>query len=534
MSSSQDPAASQPSTEFVHPSQGSQASQTTTTNPRRVPAPANPINPLKRQLSENMEALIAQAKASKTSAGSTAAQAAQSETIYDKLERELTCSICCELFKDPITLLDCLHNFCGSCIVPWGRRNSTCPSCRGDIRECRDAFALKPLIEMLVKEKPELGISQNELDGVRTIYEPGQQVSFGEHGSDSDEDSEDQEDDEDEDQDDDEEAVEARNAQSWEPCPCCTQGENANPLYTCSDPILTDDRSYDWQVEFKSHKKCASCAATVPYDLQNDALKPSYCACCGVTYCGGIVGTCPSDPNSEFLHSMRVASLYGQTPHYANWFNNNSYEQDALKRWVESDTNNHTWQSLGVEMREWLFQKHPTGIPGTSVVPVVPDSYVCKNCLPGMFDRNLTDFLISERERLGWTDARSRCWYGKECRTQRHNPDHCARLSHVWNQVPVEERREVRPARPAHATYTGSVRNSASTPQPVGAQPAGNARTETPLPTVQPSLLRFPSNDFPPSSPSAPSLRDIFSVPFPSNNVFSEGNDDPADAGPSN
>ena len=33
--------------------------------------------------------------------------------------------------------------------------------------------------------------------------------------------------------------------------------------------------------------------------------------------------------------------------------------------------------------------------------------------------------------------ARSRpsCWYGKNCRTQNHNPDHCVRYNHICEQV---------------------------------------------------------------------------------------------------
>ncbi|KAK6334726.1 hypothetical protein TWF718_010174 [Orbilia javanica] len=549
-SASQNPTAdSQPSSEFVHPSQASQASQNTTsgnistTNPRRTAAPIHPINPLKRQLSENMEALIAQAKASKTSAGSTAAQAAQSETIYDKLERELTCSICCELFKDPITLLNCLHNFCGSCIVPWGRQHASCPSCRAKIIGCRDAFALKPLVDMLVKEKPELGFSKEDVDEFQKVYKPGQTVSFADRYIDSDDEEEEEGGDEDDDEEEEEEEDdEVRYPQRWQACPCCPQGENAHPLYTCSNPIVDGDRSYAWQREFKGHKKCNTCDSEVPFNIQQDALRPAYCGCCGAVYCGGIVGTCPEDPNSEFLHSMRATSLYARGPDYGSLFNNNAFEQDSLKRWIESDSNTHTWESLGNEMREWLFRKYPSGIP-TFLVPVVPDSYVCKNCLPGIFDRHLTDFLISERERLGWTDIRSRCWYGRNCRTQRHNPDHCARLSHVWDEVPAEARREARPARPPRppqVTHTGNVRDNipssqATDTQPVDSQPANTqpAEAQTQAQTSAtaagatvvppPPLLRLPSDALVPSSPEPPAMEDLFGSV-----------DDPADAGPSN
>ncbi|EPS43064.1 hypothetical protein H072_2863 [Dactylellina haptotyla CBS 200.50] len=424
-------------------SQPSQPSQPTQPTPRAL---AHPFNPLKRQLSDNMEALIAQAKASKATVGSSAGQVAQSETIYQKLERELTCSICCELFKDPVTLLNCLHNFCGSCIVPWSENNSSCPSCRGAITGCRDAFALKPLIDMLVKEKPELAISEEEMKEFRDVYKPGQNVSFGaEYDG-----SEDEEDEEDE---------EEISTVTWDPCGCCETGDSAHPRYTCPNPILATDSVEIWRDEFKQHKRCYTCNREVPFNTTTDALRSAYCACCGISYCGIIFGQC--DSRNSFLQGMRVASLYGPSSRHSfqNWFNNNIFEKNSLTHWIESDTNNYTWESLGEDMRDWLFRKNDDTIPFASIVPITPDSYLCPTCLPRIFDHYLTDYLISERERLGWTDIRTKCWYGKNCRTQRHNPDHCARLNHVCNETPQEGRREAQTTpRALQTSHTGSVR----------------------------------------------------------------------------
>ncbi|KAK6529154.1 hypothetical protein TWF694_004366 [Orbilia ellipsospora] len=448
-------------------SRTSQPSQTSIPTPR---APINPFNPLKRQLSDNMEALIAQAKASKTTAGSTAAQAAQSETIYEKLERELTCSICCELFKDPITLLNCLHNFCGSCIVPWSENNGSCPSCRAAIKGCRDAFALKPLIDMLVNEKPELKISEEDLLSFRDAYKPGQKVRFNADDDMSEPEAEYSDDDDDED-----EVVDT--TAPWEPCPCCTTGENAHPAFTCPEPILEGDRSQTWQRAFKGHILCFACSKPVPYDVTQDALKCAFCASCGEPYCGNLFGPCESD--SEFLKSLRDTGLYtpaAQTS-FQSWFSNNAFEKDSLTRWIESDTSDHSWESFGKEMRDWLFEKYDNVIPDNSPIsimgatgsprPITSDSYLCSRCLPQIFHRYLTDFLVSERDRLGWTDTRTKCWYGKNCRTQRHNPDHCARLNHVCEETPQEGRRERQHApRLAQASYTGSVRTNVVSPTP--------------------------------------------------------------------
>ncbi|KAF7864153.1 uncharacterized protein EAF02_010121 [Botrytis sinoallii] len=70
------------------------------------------------------------------------------------LEKELTCSICTEVLYQPLTLLDCLHTFCGSCLKEWfswqlvsvnnaqtpippGGTPYTCPSCRAPVRDTK-------------------------------------------------------------------------------------------------------------------------------------------------------------------------------------------------------------------------------------------------------------------------------------------------------------------------------------------------------------------------------------------------------------
>ncbi|KAF3920603.1 hypothetical protein ABW21_db0202338 [Orbilia brochopaga] len=420
------------------------------------PPPVNPLNPLKRQLSDNMEALIAQAKASKASEGSTAAKAAQMETIYEKLERELTCSICCELFKDPVTLLDCLHNFCGSCAVPWAKKNDSCPSCRGHIRGCADAFALKPLIEMLLKERPDLALSEDDMASYREIYKPGQKVSLR-GGRDDDVDLEDvfSEDESEED----EFAPEQRD---WSPCPCC---DGQNPLYVCPEPIFPGDATEPWTTEFRRHRRCRDCERELPHDVNADALRPTRCAFCGNNYCNDVFVGCMQNST---LRCLRETGINGGTnrDNFPLWFQDNAYERGLFMRWVHSDTNNHTMESIGEEMRDWMFRMYGDTIPigqAANVEPVTRDSYICGRCDSLVWDRFLTDFMISQRERLGWVDNRPNCWYGKNCRTQRHNLDHCARLCHVCAETPQEERRDARePAgpRPDLPFHVGGVRDN--------------------------------------------------------------------------
>ncbi|XP_043761415.1 tripartite motif-containing protein 65 isoform X3 [Cervus elaphus] len=69
-----------------------------------------------------------------------------------QLEEKLTCSICLELYKEPVTLL-CGHNFCGACIRDWGGRcEKVCPECREpfpDGAELRRNVALSGVVEEL-------------------------------------------------------------------------------------------------------------------------------------------------------------------------------------------------------------------------------------------------------------------------------------------------------------------------------------------------------------------------------------------------
>nr|XP_034961064.1 E3 ubiquitin-protein ligase TRIM11-like [Zootoca vivipara] len=50
---------------------------------------------------------------------------------------EATCSICLDYFKDPVTIPECGHNFCRSCLIEcWGESEAeaSCPQCRQRVR----------------------------------------------------------------------------------------------------------------------------------------------------------------------------------------------------------------------------------------------------------------------------------------------------------------------------------------------------------------------------------------------------------------
>ncbi|KAJ5613277.1 Zinc finger RING-type [Penicillium lagena] len=105
------------------------------------------------------------------------------------LEKELVCSICTELLYQPLTLLDCLHTFCGSCVKEWftaqgsRRRPSTsssarftCPSCRADVRGTRPNATVTTLVDMVLAAHPDRVKSAAEKDEIAKRYKPSDSV----------------------------------------------------------------------------------------------------------------------------------------------------------------------------------------------------------------------------------------------------------------------------------------------------------------------------------------------------------------------
>ncbi|KAF2277049.1 uncharacterized protein EI97DRAFT_417035 [Westerdykella ornata] len=101
------------------------------------------------------------------------------------LEKELTCSICTELLYQPLTLLDCLHTFCGACLKEWFAFQAstatslhpyTCPSCRATVQKTQRNASVTTLLEVFLKANPGKGKSEEDKKADREKYKPGDNV----------------------------------------------------------------------------------------------------------------------------------------------------------------------------------------------------------------------------------------------------------------------------------------------------------------------------------------------------------------------
>ncbi|OAL48194.1 hypothetical protein IQ07DRAFT_513987 [Pyrenochaeta sp. DS3sAY3a] len=105
--------------------------------------------------------------------------------VQGDLEKELTCSICTDLLFQPLTLLDCLHTFCGACLKEWFSFQAstatsihpyTCPSCRASVRTTQPNAAVTTLLDIFLKANPHKGKTDEEKHADREKFKPGDVV----------------------------------------------------------------------------------------------------------------------------------------------------------------------------------------------------------------------------------------------------------------------------------------------------------------------------------------------------------------------
>ncbi|KAM4588922.1 zinc-binding protein A33-like [Odontesthes bonariensis] len=76
-------------------------------------------------------------------------------------ERNLSCSICHDIFKDPV-VLSCSHSFCKGCVQAWWREKqiNECPVCKErPLSDPPVSLALKNLCEDFIREKDQMSVS---------------------------------------------------------------------------------------------------------------------------------------------------------------------------------------------------------------------------------------------------------------------------------------------------------------------------------------------------------------------------------------
>ena len=92
-----------------------------------------------------------------------------------------------QVLHQPLTLLDCLHTFCGFCLKEWfalqaSRASSSspnpisCPSCRAPVRDTRPDAKVTTLLDMYLQANPSRARDEEDKEEIKSKYTPGENV----------------------------------------------------------------------------------------------------------------------------------------------------------------------------------------------------------------------------------------------------------------------------------------------------------------------------------------------------------------------
>jgi len=338
------------------------------------------------------------------------------EDSQGELRKELTCGICSELFYKPVSLLPCLHNFCGSCFSQWMDQNHTCPQCRVSVTQVKKNHAIANLTESLLRMKPHLRRSveeQAELDKINKITTD----TFVLSENNSDNEVEDDEDDEDEEEEEEEEDYPS-SLEDDDPV------VNRYACRECTTAGLDGHQCTPVQV----HVSCTACRRIMPCRTNLPEDRTQQCSLCLNYFCLLYYGSC-DQPSLGML--KRFDEFEDITTIPLGCLNNNPFERQILvnymtgKQWTPQD------------IFDQCCEKLRTGEISFTSPNKTASTMCCRNCAQIMFSELLYAYRASipNNELPGSVTSRSNCWYGKECRTQQHNPDHARRLNHICDNA---------------------------------------------------------------------------------------------------
>jgi len=343
---------------------------------------------------------------------------------------ELTCSICKCVYYRPVSVIPCLHTFCGHCISAWIKTGAgDCAECRSKMREVRPSHKIASVVADLIKAKPEHAKSATEcaqLDSENTI--PAVGLVLGKRERSDDGLGYDDEEDEEEDSDSD----------AWAAAPAAVPYKL--PMFFAAPPTSCPQCATPSALDgftcppHGPHLRCFLCKSPFPRRPLCDV--PQECDLCGKAFCDLYLGGCRNPQGVGYLqpvgdHAMSELPL-------GSLFLGNTVEQGILLRYLETaKVDVPTLWALCVEKLksgEWVPDI-------TSVRGPLKSATVCAPCAQRVFSSLLYHFRRAiPRDSLPPTvTARPDCWYGIQCRTMRHSTQHAQAYNHVCPNVKRKE-----------------------------------------------------------------------------------------------
>ena len=351
------------------------------------------------------------AAAAAGSSGAGAAAAAAVTDDDDAAEKHFTCAICQDIVYRPVAVQPCLHSFCGGCYAEWMRmRRFDCPECRQRVQFVSRNHGLKSLVDDFLAKHPAKARDAAErarLDEIDTLGNEPRRVGKRARGDGGD-------DDDDLDDDDDGSGSELGSGEESE------SDDGGVALLQNMQQIIAAGGALPAGIPPWLAAQAAAAFAT------------EACECCTRRYPQAAVRSL-AERRPPIVPTVNGFAAPGLP---------NAHERQILVDFLAA-------QGLDAAalLRECL-RRVEAGVltlahPSFPARALTPATRLCEGCATTIFATLAYAYraAIPQAQLPPAVTARSNCWYGRQCRTQRHNAAHAERLNHVCEADPSHGRR---------------------------------------------------------------------------------------------
>jgi len=377
----------------------------------------------------------------------------------ERMWEEMKCIICTEFMYQPVTLMPCLHNFCGACYSDWLAKSKECPGCRAEVNTVKKNVTLNNFIESYLEAHPDEKqdeeiykdmSSRNKITVDGFVVTPHQDTKKGAESSQKSSLAPPKE----------EKKQKpilptGRKTRNTAGSSLVRQADSSSESFnsegsgsdeeekksqpaTGSSLIGTTVNGWSTTLSRNSTTATTVVRAVVPAGkvCMNCSKKGSTkvstlmgCTFCQRAFCN-ITSKCPRGSNNLFT----FAEQHKFPDLNATSFNGNTIEQNILRDYARNKKKILV-SGLYLEMLDKSSKDNWNIAHRGTMANLSRKSLVCRECVDALWD----DLAYRYRESITKAlpaNIRSKpdCWYGRNCRTQIHNLQHSQKLNHVCNQ----------------------------------------------------------------------------------------------------
>ncbi|KAJ6234606.1 ubiquitin ligase protein chfr [Anaeramoeba flamelloides] len=359
-------------------------------------------------------------------------QESDSESDEEGIAENFVCSICQDIQYNPISVIPCLHNFCGGCISMWSKKSKKCPMCQGDMSTFSRNHTLKNIIESyLVKHKSKKRDKDEleDLDEQDDILTKNKKEKKKNKSSDSESSSE--------------SPSSYSDSNTSDSDSSSGNTPNNNNTNTNNKAVLLkqkcreclkerNDDNYKCDPKDPKHYLCNACRRPFPKRLPNNGKWVVRCEYCHDYYCNQYWPTgCPmknghgalrmvKDQDFKEIPKQSFGGNLVELKYLNDCLEDNEIDMDAFFKKCLEDLDNGTYTNTDMPKFHGMSSK----------------TSMCYKCFQQMklelvysyrrhIDKNLLPRTVTRRHD---------CWYGRNCRTQFTKKQHAENYNHVCEQ----------------------------------------------------------------------------------------------------